>query len=139
MDNKLGRRGCCDGTKRAQRHQPAVGERQSLRWKPEHDALESRHQGQGHAKPQQSPADHQTDQTLGQREHESADTCEQQEAALDDSWPLAVEQCPEGQLHGGEDKKVDRGQDPQIRGAKPSSDVRSPAIRALMVRNRYER
>ena len=140
LHNKLGRRSRGDGAQRTQHHQPAVGEGKALRREPEHDGLEPGHQRQGHAKTQQRAADHQAEQTIGQSEDERAGAGQQ--AAAHFGWSSAHSDRAGRRAATARRRRPGnrrRSGSPRSAALRSSSAVRSPAISALMVRNRYER
>ena len=115
-DDDVGRRGRRDGSQGPQHDEPAIGERQALGRKPQHDGFEAGHQRQGDTDADQRAAQQQANQTVGQREHQSAGAGQQQEAALQAARAVAVEQDAKRDLGGGKHQKVDRRQQSEVGG-----------------------
>lgn len=119
MDGELGRPRCRQGAEGTEHDEPAVGERDTLRGKPQDDRLETGHQRDGDTEADQGASEHQREDTIGEGEDEGPDAGDHQQGALDETWTATVEEHAERQLHGSEDQKVDRCQKAEIGRRQP--------------------
>ena len=115
LHDQLGRSGGGDCPQCPEHDQPAVRQRQSLRWKPQHDGFESRHQRHRDAEADQRAPNQQADEMLSQSEHERSRTRQQQQQALDGLRPVTIEQAAQRQLHDCKHQEIDRREEPEIR------------------------
>ena len=97
LDDHLGRAGRGQGAERAQHDVPAVGERDALGREPQHDGLEAGHQADGDAEADQGAAEHEGPDAVGEGEQERAGGGNEEQGAVDEPRPVAVEEHAAGE------------------------------------------